>query len=92
MVIWKKHGTSNLEKHHIEMTLLLLQDSCEFIYPSENLTETQKQNIYQDVEFYIKHAILSTDLSLYFARKKSIENMADRTLSPGYWGLASKIS
>ena len=104
--LWKMYGTSTLEKHHVDMTLMLLRNSCEFLEEDEVDTEAEdpentpmeksavsiiskeskkSENILAEIEKIIEHAILSTDLSIYFARKKSIEEMKERTLVEGYW-------
>ena len=78
--LWRMHGTSTLEKHHVDMTMMLLDEEHAFL--PENSSLEQAKSI-------IEHAILSTDLRIYFARKPSIAALVEKTKENFIWNEVS---
>ncbi|KAM6306598.1 cone cGMP-specific 3',5'-cyclic phosphodiesterase subunit alpha' [Aegotheles albertisi] len=68
----KLHGSSILERHHLEYSKTLLQDESLNIF--QNLNKRQ----YETVLHLFEVAIIATDLALYFKKRTMFQKIVDR--------------
>ncbi|KAL7990476.1 hypothetical protein Chor_013906, partial [Crotalus horridus] len=69
----KLHGSSILERHHLEYSKTLLQDESLNIF--QNLNKRQHENILHIFEV----CIIATDLALYFKKRTMFQKIVDAT-------------
>ncbi|XP_078497260.1 cone cGMP-specific 3',5'-cyclic phosphodiesterase subunit alpha' [Lissotriton helveticus] len=69
----KLHGSSILERHHLEYSKTLLQDESLNIF--QNLNKRQFENVLHIFEV----AIIATDLALYFKKRTMFQKIVDAT-------------
>ncbi|XP_069095940.1 cone cGMP-specific 3',5'-cyclic phosphodiesterase subunit alpha' isoform X2 [Pleurodeles waltl] len=69
----KLHGSSILERHHLEYSKTLLQDESLNIF--QNLNQRQFENVLHIFEV----AIIATDLALYFKKRTMFQKIVDAT-------------
>ncbi|XP_015744170.1 cone cGMP-specific 3',5'-cyclic phosphodiesterase subunit alpha' isoform X3 [Python bivittatus] len=69
----KLHGSSILERHHLEYSKTLLQDESLNIF--QNLNKRQ----YETVLHIFEVAIIATDLALYFKKRTMFQKIVDAT-------------
>lgn len=74
--LWKRYGTSTMERHHLRMALEIIDMKSNKIF-FEEILESMESSMEEFVEL-VDECIISTDLSLYFGRKQGICNLADR--------------
>ncbi|CAO2585334.1 Cone cGMP-specific 3',5'-cyclic phosphodiesterase subunit alpha' [Lemmus lemmus] len=67
----KLHGTSILERHHLEYSKTLLQDESLNIF--QNLSKRQ----FETVIHLFEVAIIATDLALYFKKRSMFQKIVD---------------
>ncbi|XP_005407576.1 PREDICTED: cone cGMP-specific 3',5'-cyclic phosphodiesterase subunit alpha' isoform X2 [Chinchilla lanigera] len=67
----KLHGTSILERHHLEYSKTLLQDESLNIF--QNLNKRQ----FETVIHLLEVAIIATDLALYFKKRTMFQKIVD---------------
>ncbi|EDV27675.1 uncharacterized protein TRIADDRAFT_21752 [Trichoplax adhaerens] len=65
------YSTSTMEHHHFNQTITILQNDGHNIFSHLNSEE------YKTVLGYIKHAILATDLALFFGNKSKLKAIVD---------------
>ncbi|XP_067858856.1 cone cGMP-specific 3',5'-cyclic phosphodiesterase subunit alpha' isoform X2 [Heptranchias perlo] len=65
------HGSSILERHHLEYSKMLLQDESINIF--QNLNQCQ----YETVIHLMEVAIIATDLALYFKKRAMFQKIVD---------------
>ncbi|XP_069835089.1 cone cGMP-specific 3',5'-cyclic phosphodiesterase subunit alpha' isoform X1 [Dendropsophus ebraccatus] len=69
----KLHGSSILERHHLEFSKTLLEDESLNIF--QNLNKRQFENVIHLFEV----AIIATDLALYFKKRTMFQKIVDMT-------------
>ncbi|XP_077113178.1 cone cGMP-specific 3',5'-cyclic phosphodiesterase subunit alpha' [Ranitomeya variabilis] len=69
----KLHGSSILERHHLEFSKTLLEDESLNIF--QNLNKRQFENVIHLFEV----AIIATDLALYFKKRTMFQKIVDAT-------------
>nr|XP_033799663.1 LOW QUALITY PROTEIN: cone cGMP-specific 3',5'-cyclic phosphodiesterase subunit alpha'-like [Geotrypetes seraphini] len=69
----KLHGSSILERHHLEYSKTLLRDESLNIF--QNLNKRQYENVLHLFEV----AIIATDLALYFKKRTMFQKIVDAT-------------
>ncbi|XP_075468909.1 cone cGMP-specific 3',5'-cyclic phosphodiesterase subunit alpha' isoform X1 [Ascaphus truei] len=69
----KLHGSSILERHHLEYSKTLLQDESLNIF--QNLNNRQFENVIHIFEV----SIIATDLALYFKKRTMFQKIVDAT-------------
>ncbi|XP_040217703.1 cone cGMP-specific 3',5'-cyclic phosphodiesterase subunit alpha' [Rana temporaria] len=69
----KLHGSSILERHHLEFSKTLLEDETINIF--QNLNKRQFENVIHLFEV----AIIATDLALYFKKRTMFQKIVDAT-------------
>nr|AWC68224.1 phosphodiesterase alpha subunit 6C [Lampropeltis getula] len=69
----KLHGSSILERHHLEYSKTLLQDETLNIF--QNLNKRQHENVLHIFEI----CIIATDLALYFKKRTMFQKIVDVT-------------
>ncbi|KAM9323793.1 cone cGMP-specific 3',5'-cyclic phosphodiesterase subunit alpha' [Gastrophryne carolinensis] len=69
----KLHGSSILERHHLEFSKTLLEDETLNIF--QNLNKRQFENVIHLFEV----AIIATDLALYFKKRTMFQKIVDTT-------------
>ncbi|XP_044154124.1 cone cGMP-specific 3',5'-cyclic phosphodiesterase subunit alpha' [Bufo gargarizans] len=69
----KLHGSSILERHHLEFSKTLLEDESLNIF--QNLNKRQFENVIHLFEV----AIIATDLALYFKKRTMFQKIVDTT-------------
>ncbi|XP_060697762.1 cone cGMP-specific 3',5'-cyclic phosphodiesterase subunit alpha' [Hemiscyllium ocellatum] len=67
----KLHGSSILERHHLEYSKTLLQDE------SLNIFQNLNQRQYETVVHLMEVAIIATDLALYFKKRTMFQKIVD---------------
>nr|ARF06950.1 cone cGMP-specific 3',5'-cyclic phosphodiesterase subunit alpha' [Aptychotrema rostrata] len=65
------HGSSILERHHLEYSKILLQDE------SINIFQNLNQRQYETVMHLMEVAIIATDLALYFKKRTMFQKIVD---------------
>uniref|UniRef100_A0A6I8SB48 Phosphodiesterase n=1 Tax=Xenopus tropicalis TaxID=8364 RepID=A0A6I8SB48_XENTR len=69
----KLHGSSILERHHLEFSKTLLQDE------SINIFQTLNKRQFENVIHLFEVAIIATDLALYFKKRTMFQKIVDTT-------------
>ncbi|OCT71760.1 cone cGMP-specific 3',5'-cyclic phosphodiesterase subunit alpha'-like [Xenopus laevis] len=67
------HGSSILERHHLEFSKTLLQDE------SINIFQTLNKRQFENVIHLFEVAIIATDLALYFKKRTMFQKIVDTT-------------
>ncbi|XP_057204992.1 rod cGMP-specific 3',5'-cyclic phosphodiesterase subunit alpha isoform X2 [Triplophysa rosa] len=75
----KLHGSSILERHHLEFGKTLLRDDSLNIY--QNLTRRQHETVIHLMDI----AIIATDLALYFKKRAMFQKIVDQSKTYESW-------
>ncbi|XP_065127571.2 rod cGMP-specific 3',5'-cyclic phosphodiesterase subunit alpha [Paramisgurnus dabryanus] len=75
----KLHGSSILERHHLEFGKTLLRDDALNIY--QNLTRRQHEIVIHLMDI----AIIATDLALYFKKRAMFQKIVDQSKTYDSW-------
>ncbi|XP_062856025.1 rod cGMP-specific 3',5'-cyclic phosphodiesterase subunit alpha isoform X2 [Trichomycterus rosablanca] len=76
----KLHGSSILERHHLEFGKTLLRDEALNIY--QNLNRRQHEHVIHLMDI----AIIATDLALYFKKRTMFQKIVDQSKTYENWG------
>ncbi|TRY97451.1 hypothetical protein DNTS_008196 [Danionella cerebrum] len=76
----KLHGSSILERHHLEFGKTLLRDEALNIY--QNLNRRQHETVIHLMDI----AIIATDLALYFKKRAMFQKIVDQSKTYENWG------
>uniref|UniRef100_A0A6Q2ZJN0 Phosphodiesterase n=1 Tax=Esox lucius TaxID=8010 RepID=A0A6Q2ZJN0_ESOLU len=75
----KLHGSSILERHHLETGKTLLRDPALNIY--QNLSRSQHEHVIHLMDI----AIIATDLALYFKKRTMFQKIVDQSKTYESW-------
>ncbi|KAK7138226.1 hypothetical protein R3I94_013759 [Phoxinus phoxinus] len=75
----KLHGSSILERHHLDFGKTLLRDDALNIY--QNLNRRQHENVIHLMDI----AIIATDLALYFKKRTMFQKIVDQSKTYESW-------
>uniref|UniRef100_A0A8C4SGA7 Phosphodiesterase n=1 Tax=Erpetoichthys calabaricus TaxID=27687 RepID=A0A8C4SGA7_ERPCA len=75
----KLHGSSILERHHLEFAKTLLKDESLNIY--QNLNRRQHEHVMHLMDI----AIIATDLALYFKKRTMFQKIVDQSKTYDDW-------
>lgn len=65
------YSTSTMEHHHLDQCIMILSED------SNNILQSLSPEQYKKCMYLIEHAILSTDLAIYFRKKNRFITMVD---------------